>query len=403
MTPSTFAAVQEANSNFCQHKSKNPIILLNHYDLQGMKVLITGPSRIFSTDTSALSKWKQFAIKMFLILVCPIAPTLLLFLNARLGRAVRVTDKKFKKATKEKISIQTSKLLLEAHIERRETMKKQHDLEKILVKSYLMDICLENTPQILVQFLIVLMAASTQRFDWLSGTEAVFDYHDSSSTISTWLFYFSIAWSLRSIHSGLFSTFLYKKDYSVGDLGKVLMFIVILIGSFLRIFAIILAFTPFLGLFDMMVFHQQDSKLEYSPNVWEMYKTTLTPSRNYTWYTGTSFPTFLWVLALSPIIHVVGVNCLRLLHIKGLRERFSLRLLINLSINSFTTLIIPTVYRDWDEHSASQPEVYQQQWLSAKKEYVSMVMLHLVENLLLLSPVCLNSFRKGVKILLTAC
>ena len=273
-------------------------------------------------------------------------------------------------------------------------MNKQSALEKIIVKSYLLDICLENTPQILVQVVVVVMAASRHRLDWLTGVEGVFDYHDSSSQLGTVLFYFSIGWSLRSIHSGLFSTFLYRKDYSVGDLGKVIMYLIILVGSTMRIFGVILALTPFLGLFDLMMFYQQDTKFSYSPQVWQLYNSTLADSARLDWYTGgLDLETVLLCLALFPLVHVVGVNCLRLVHHESLRRRLGPRLLFNLSLNSFTTLIIPSVYRDWDEHRLAEPSLYHRRWTAVRLEYLSMVLFYLAENIVLCGSVCLASWR----------
>ena len=157
----------------------------------------------------------------------------------------------------------------EVYAERMEVQKKKDRLENIIANSYLLDIGLENTPQVLIQFLVVLVAASpAPRFPWLAGVEAVFDTHDSASLASSLLFYFSIAWSLKSIHMGIFSTLLYRKDYSVGDYGKVLVLANILLGASARILAIVLAFVPFLGLFNHMYLHQTDTRLTYSQDLW---------------------------------------------------------------------------------------------------------------------------------------
>ena len=237
--------------------------------LMGLNILRLGPFRTLGVKMSHLPVHKRFAVSLFLCIACPVSPALLLFINARLAREVRVKDKRFEQLSKGEITVKNTECLFNVYAERMEVQKKKDRLENIIANSYLLDIGLENTPQVLIQFLVVLVAASpAPRFPWLAGVEAVFDTHDSASLASSLLFYLSIAWSLKSIHMGIFSTLLYRKDYSVGDYGKVLVLANILLGASARILAIVLAFVPFLGLFNHMYLHQTDTRLTYSQDLW---------------------------------------------------------------------------------------------------------------------------------------
>ena len=363
----------------------------------GLKIIVLGPARIFAVNPSSVSRTKKMILTLFLCIICPVAPALLLFLNARLGREVRVQEKIFSQTCKSTLSVETTKLLFHHHAQRGLVLKKIQRLENILVSSYKLDIALENTPQVLVQVLIVVLATSHWRFQWLTGIEAVFDTHDSSSSLSTVFFYFSIIWSLITIQNSLFSTFLFSKDYSVGDLGKVLVYFNILLGASVRIFSIILAFAPFLGLFDLMLGHHLDSRFKFSSAVWDLYGETLELSRTYSWYTGFQFKTFLLMITVSPILHVLLVNIYYLTTVLE-RKKESFRFYLNLTMHSFTTLLIPNIRRDWDEIPKREcqgetDDIFMINWRRIRHEYIVMVVIHLLENLILLIPVYITSVR----------
>ena len=306
--------------------------------IMGLNIVRIGPYKILGVHMSDLELHKRVVVFMFLLVACPVSPALLLFMNARFAREIRLRDKKFEQISKSDINLKSTKKIFTVYAERREVQKKKDRLEQIIARSYLLDVGLENSPQVLIQFIIVLVAAWPSRFPWLAGVEGVFDTHDSSSLSSTLLFYFSIAWSLKSIHAGIFSTFLYQKDYSVGDYGKVLMFANIFIGASSRILAIVLSFVPFIGLFNHMYFHQLDSRLQYSQQLWTQVGRSILLSRQYTWYTGVHFNTFIIILVLSPLLHVLAVVVLY-------RLCFALKVDANIVLHGFSTLIHPTVLK----------------------------------------------------------
>ena len=72
-------------------------VFLSHLAI-GLKVIQVGPSRIFSAQS--LSPSTKFGLSLFLVLTCPVAPALLLFLSARHARTLRRTEKKFAKIAK---------------------------------------------------------------------------------------------------------------------------------------------------------------------------------------------------------------------------------------------------------------------------------------------------------------
>ena len=287
-------------------------------------------------------------------------------------------------------------------------MTRRRQLRRLLATSFQLDVTLENAPQILVQLVIVLLVATvTFPFLHAAGLEGVFDTHnndDDNKTFSQLLFYLSIAWSVRSIHSSLFATYLYRKEHSVGDLGKVLLFVRIFLESSGRILALILSLAPFLGLFDLMLPHHVDTRLAYSPQLEARYGHILAKSRDVTWYTGISFPDYLVLLLSLPAFHIVLVVLLKLILVPQFLERDDGRrrghLLVELGravVHASSSLLVPALWRDWDEPSprrratnkpSSQPthEVFWRQWLAVRREYQAMVVLQCAENLVLLLP-----------------
>ena len=71
---------------------------------------------------------------------------------------------------------------------REEIIEEKRQLENIISSSYQIDNVLENTPQLLIQLMIVLMSASTYQLPWVTGIEAVFDTHKDENGVATILF-----------------------------------------------------------------------------------------------------------------------------------------------------------------------------------------------------------------------
>ena len=256
----------------------------------GIRVLLMGPSRIFGKRLKKLTTAQKVLTNIIFLFIAPLAPAILLYLNKRLERKIQLREKTLKTMFKEEMSEANCKSQLTVFENREEIIEEKRKLETIISKSYQIDNVLENTPQLLIQLLIVLMSASAFQLPWVTGIEAVFDYHKEENSISTILFYFSIGWSLKSICFGLLSTFLFQKEYSIGDTGKVLSFLLFFLGSSSRLLAIIFFFCPYLGLFNIMLPYTIDTTIAYSEDVSETIgDEILTKMRHPDWYTGLPF------------------------------------------------------------------------------------------------------------------
>ena len=77
--------------------------------LIGLKILSRGPARIFGYSRSHLgSLCQRMSTYLFLVVTCPLAPALLLFLNARLVRQIRPSEKKMTALIRHKMVIRRS-------------------------------------------------------------------------------------------------------------------------------------------------------------------------------------------------------------------------------------------------------------------------------------------------------
>jgi hypothetical protein len=290
-------------------------------------------------------------------------------------------------------------------------MERKRQILRLLATSYQLDVTLENAPQILIQLIIVLLATATYTFQGTSGLEAAFDTHDEDERrwSARLLFYLSIAWSVRSIHTSIFSTYLFRKEHTIGDLGKVLMLVKIFLESSSRILAIILSLAPFLGLFNLMLPHHMDTRLAYSQELEIKYGRILSKSRVFTWYTGgLDFQNFLLLLFVFPLIHIVLVTVLKLFLVPQFLQASigktglwsKARGFGRAVIHASSSLLVPTIWRDWDEPSFGHEKEKQlttlaefwQAWQSVRREYRVVALLHLAENLMLLWPALLCSW-----------
>ena len=292
-------------------------------------------------------------------------------------------------------------------------MARRRQLHRLLATSYQLDVTLENGPQILIQLVIVLLATATfspaSRAD-TAGLEAVFDTHEGPG-VARILFYASIALSLHSILSSLFSTYLFRKEHTVGDLGKLLLYVKIFLEAASRIIALLLSLAPFLGLFNLMLPHQMDSRLAFSPPLEAKYGHVLALSRNLTWYTGgLSLEDYLLLLLTFPVVHIIFLILLKVFlvpqflthNLAKIDVVSTVRGLARMVLHACSSLLVPALWRDWDE---PQPPggggqklpitraAFRRSWHQVRREYCALALLHCLENLLLTVPVLVCSYR----------
>ena len=258
------------------------------------------PSEVFGSELSS-SKPNAFSLRKILFcfvffFLCPVSPAILVYINKKRERQLKLNHKTLSSLDPmDKTNIEDR---LKHFKQRNKIIEDQKRIERLLMTSYKIENVLENAPQLLIQFLIILMGASLIKLPQLSGIEAVFDNHVSGNTLSSTFYYFSVALSLFSVCSGLFGTFMMQKQYNVPDLGKVLKLLSIFVGSFARILAIVLYFAPFLGIFNLMLPYSIENTIKYNSNVKNIIgKEILDKMSDITFYTagvdkGTAFVIF---------------------------------------------------------------------------------------------------------------
>ena len=154
-------------------------------------------------------------------------------------------------------------MAINVYEKREREMEEKEKLHKILVLSYRweegrntfrrLDNVLEHTPQLLVKLLFILISISATAVPAVKGVEAIWDSRDKGDDwFADAIFFISTFFSLTSIFTGLLSVHIYSKHSTVGDLGKVLLLALYMIGSLARIISFVFLTVPFLGLFGVM-------------------------------------------------------------------------------------------------------------------------------------------------------
>ena len=213
--------------------------------------------------------------------------------------------------------------------------------------------------------------------------------------MTTFLFYFSIGWSLKSICFGLLSTFLFQKEYSIGDTGKVLSFLLFLFGSSSRLLAIIFFFCPYLGLFNIMLPYTIDTRIGYSDDLTvSIGEEILANMRHPDWYTCLPFYYAGIVFLVFPFIHMVIVMVYKSFTVKGFLNVSSkdincgrVRVFYRRLIHCLNGLLVPIVWKDWDEREKKAVnDFYPTEWEKVRREYRDLTLLFCIENMLLCIP-----------------
>ena len=110
-------------------------------------------------------------ISMIFFLLSPLTPTILLYINKK--REVQLqknaaTMKAIEDHAQTEQRIQLYKV-------REILIKDKKKIEAFLGMSYKIETVLESTPQVLIQFIVVLMSASILKLPQITGIEAVFN------------------------------------------------------------------------------------------------------------------------------------------------------------------------------------------------------------------------------------
>ena len=242
---------------------------------------------------------QKLIISLIFFILSPLTPSILIYLNKKRQSQLSSNEARFHAEKDMEKKLQLFKI--------RETIiHDQHNVQKLLLMSWKVDNVLENTPQLLLQFLIVLMSASMIALPDTTGIQAVFDTHSSSSSLSLTFYYFSILLSLRSICMGLFESAWLKKEYNMPDLGKVLNILNFFFGTLARICAIVLYFSPTLGILDMMMPFSIDHMMTYGDDITaNIGEENLDAMADKTWYTGMTLRTAIILFPVLVLLHIL--------------------------------------------------------------------------------------------------
>ena len=279
--------------------------------ITGIYILVifwTKPSQIFGIGVNGFSPRQKILARVVFCLLAPVSPAVLIYVNKSRERKLRQNEKDLMLMDELNISERISLFKV-----RQQLLKDKDQLEKLLRMAYKIDNVLENTPQLLIQLLIVLMSISLIQLPGVTGSQAVFDDHVEGNFLSATFFYFSIGWSLQSICFGHITTHIMRKKY-VPDLGKLLTFLLFFVACTARIIAIVFFFSPALGIFNVMLPYSIDRTTTYSHDVTQIIgEEKLQEMADISWYYLGSGKAKNVILTFSffPFIHLILMLILR--------------------------------------------------------------------------------------------
>ena len=251
------------------------------------------------------------------------------------------------------------------------------------------EIILENFTQLVIYILIVLVDRSKSRA--VANMGEIF-----LSDIETFLFISAIV-SFFGLIMGHINYVTARKDGFVGIVGKVVLFVYFFFGTCMRVFAVALLFTPFLGLFDSTshaIMGQYGFKAtECSASrcfdrVFDVGENGTIISLNDTWnplqikdideFIGMPSFTPIVTLSLIVVIHLT-LACYLL---RPLQKHAG-----KLFLQSIFTLICPPMFADWEEFQRCYPgsdiaESWEKSWTLHK----AFLIMNTIEHLVLLFP-----------------
>ena len=277
-----------------------------------------------------------------MVLCSPFAPAVVIYIEHKILQ--RIAENRDDVTLQiNNLASKNMKVILEKDNEYSRLMKQHNECRSKLTRYYRLEIALESVPQVVVKSIIILLAASEYSVPWASGLEAVFDTHTSASLFSTIVFYASTIWSFVGIANALLSTFLYWKNYTVGDLGKVIVYLRIFLGVSSKIFALLLATASFVGLFGLLTLHYTDVTHTYSQDVWNEYGDVLELSQQYDWYVAVSFGQFVGIFVVGMVLHVLVVGFMKRHSILSITK---MKDVLPLLQHSSSTLVIPMIFKE---------------------------------------------------------
>ena len=377
---------------------------------------------------------KLRAMRIFNVVCCVILP------------AVLINAKEEAKAKKEQLLAEVknqydnpkeAKVQGDLHQMLRDTDSYLEESKKTLLTYKRNELSFENSIQITIQVLMLLLSPAYTSYPTHSGLQAVFqkDFviqkelqsrieslsgHDSSTELSfnltEWFLVLSILWSMKTMGTTYVKTKAVGKVEILGMPGKLLLAFRSLLVYSVRLTCVVAFFGPFLGLFNVLAhWHAEQTVLEVKVFDFYFYNHTYTSPEaddsdpenphqpddyfradytdfenplppSYTLYTqvtfGTSFALFLVLILIQGLVNLLlGTKLSQ--EFKEARWTTKMKHLLE-SVNRADS------FMDWDMEQGS-PSEYQRRWWKVIAETVAMIGVQFGTNLALLIPLWVTS------------
>ena len=368
------------------------------------------------------SSGKLWAMRIFNVICCGIAPAVLI--NAK-EEAKTKKEQILEKAKKQFDHPEEAGAEGDLHQQLRDIDRYLEESKKTLNTYKRNELSVENSIQITVQVLMLLLSPTYTSFFTHSGLQAVFQkdfaiqekiqsrienlsgYESSrglSFNLTEWFLVMSILWSMKTI------SMTYIKIKAVGKVevlslpGKLLLAVRSLLVYSVRLGCVVTFFGPFLGLFNVLAHWRAeqtvlDSRFKVlfgirdpSSNLTleEVYRADYSnqvpvppPYKLYTQVTlGTSFAFFLVLIGIQALVNLLLETKLSQ-EFKEARWTTKMRHLLE-SVNRADS------FSDWDMGQGS-PSEFRRRWWNVMAETIAMIGVQLGTNLALLIPLWVTS------------
>ena len=230
----------------------------------------------------------------------------------------------------------------------------------------------ENSIQILISFLVILLK--------YSNTKTIHGMENLIRNDEIGIFVMSLAWSIISIAFTEMQWQSSRKSYLMPKIGKLIIGINSLLAVLTRAFGIIIFLAPSMGLLNLQ-HHWQKSQTKWREENLES-KNWKSISQYFEMTNGTVQFYFLCLISIL-IFHLVLVTLIKIFMGICFNDR---KHIISKVFHVFTNLSSAKVFQDWDENVTSLEEV-DQNYKKVKKEMKTLLTLMGLENVLMCTPI----------------
>ena len=405
-------------------------LLLSGVETAWRRPLVFLGSRGWARYTANPPSWgKLFAIRVFNVICCIIVPAVLINAKeeAKAKRDQILEEAKAQFDQREEAAAQES-----LRQKLRDTDAYLEESKEALLTYKRNELSIENSIQIPVQVIMLLLSPTYTTYPTHSGLQAVFqkDFaiqkeilssfetlsgyessNDFTFNLIQWFLVLSITWSMKTMGMTYFKMKARGKVEMLELPAKILLAVRSLLVYSVRLSCVVAFFGPFLGLFNVLShWHAEQMVLDSWVFIYNLSLTTGSPvfesSRrvfksvyranysnphypvppSYTLYTqislGTSFAVFLSLLTLQGLVNFLLETRLSQ-EFKEAKWTSKLQHLLE-SVNRGDS------FADWDV-SPGRPSEYRRRWWNVMAETIVMIGVQLITNLALLIPLWVTS------------